>query len=313
MMPTAYVPSILDDAPFKPGPFRLSMGLAPLDLQHWIEPDEHMAAELQEKDRLLRERHHDVFAAQPEAEAGSAEVLALLAAYLPAQFPALYRRLGDRLDNLATGQRWQLSGCPLHPLDIAGRLVQEDLCLMRRAPGETVYRLVGASVCFPTRWRLAAKMGQSLGAIHEPVPGYEAQLAVSMDRFFERLRVERPVWRLNWSLMDDPTYFQPTGHGRRTPNASITVDNAGEKLWLRLERQTLRRLPQTGDILFTIRIHIHPLHHLTRRPAQAAPLAAAMRALPPDMQRYKSLPPFFDAALAWLDRVVADAITTGTP
>jgi hypothetical protein len=289
------------------------MGLAPLDLQHWIEPDEHMAVELQAKDRLLRERHHDVFAAQPEAEAGSAEVLALLAAYLPAQFPALYRRFGDRLDNLATGQRWQLSACPFHPLDIAGRLVQEDLCLLRRTPGETVYRLVGASVCFPTRWRLAAKMGQSVGTIHEPVPGYEAQLAVSMDRFFQRLKVERPVWRLNWSLMDDPTHFQPTGHGRRTPNPGIDVDNAGEKLWLRLERQTLRRLPQTADILFTIRIHIHPLQHLTRRPAQAARMAAAMRALPPDMQRYKSLPPFLDATLAWLDRVVAGATATGTP
>lgn len=307
------LPHILADAPFKPGPFRLSMGLAPLDLQHWIEPDEHLADDLWEKDRLLRERYEDVFAVRPEADAGAAETLALLAAHLPDRFPHLYRRIGNRLDNLATGQRWSLSSDALHPLDVAGRLVQEDLCLMHRAPGEAVYRLVGAAVCFPTRWRLAQKMGQSVRDIHAPVPGYDTQLAASMDRFFERLKTERPVWRLNWSLMDDPALFQPTGHGRHDPHVGIHAENAGEKLWLRIERQTVRRLPRTGDVLFTIRIHTHPLQHLTRRPERAAHLAAAIRALPPDMQRYKSLPPFLDAALAWLDRVVAgEAGSTGS-
>jgi len=297
-------PPVLEDAPFKLGAFRLTMGLGPLDLHDWIEPDEHLVADLQEKDRLLRERYDDVFAVQPEAAPSSSELLALLVKYLPARFPHLYRRTGDRIDNLATGQHWGLASDALHPLDLAGRLVQEDLCLMRRVPSETVYRLVGASLCFPTRWRLAQKMGQSVRDIHAPVPGYDTQLASTMDRFFDRLKTTRPVWRLNWSLMDDPTLFQPTGHGRHEPQMDIDENNAGEKLWLRMERQTLRRLPRTGDILFTIRIHTHSLQHLARRPERAAHLAAAIRTLPPDMQRYKSLPPFLDAVLAWLDQVV---------
>jgi hypothetical protein len=290
---------------FCPEPFRLTMGLVPLDLQDWINPDEHLAQDLFTKAQLLQERHQEVFVALPEAAAASAEVLALLAAYLPARFPAHYRRVGDRLDNLATGERWDLLNTPLHPLDLAGRLVQEDLCLMQRPEGQGVYRLVGASVCFPTRWRLREKIGKSIGAIHAPVPGYDTQLAANMDRFFSRMKTERPVWRLNWSLVNNPALFQPTGHGRCQPDASITVYNAADRLWLRMERQTLRRLPQTHDILFTIRVHVHPLRHLAAQPEQAKALAVALRALPPAILQYKSLQPFRHAVLTWLDRVAS--------
>jgi hypothetical protein len=98
-------------------------------------------------------------------------------------------------------QTWDLAQPALHPLELAGRLVQEDLCLMARAATRAVYRLVGASVCFPTRWRLADKIGQPLQAIHAPVPDYDAQLASTMERFFARLKPDKLVWRCNWSLM----------------------------------------------------------------------------------------------------------------
>jgi hypothetical protein len=304
LRPTPLFPPAPDYAPFSLGPFRLSMGLRPLDLQDWIEPDEHMAVELAEKERLLRDRHPEVFAALQEATESAAEVLELLAAHLPTRFPTLYRREGTLLTNLVRQQTWDLARPALHPLDLAGRLVQEDLCLMAEAP-RAVYRLVGASLCCPTRWRLAEKLGKPLTAIHAPVPGYEDQLASTMDRFFARLKPDKPVWRLNWSLADDPTLFQPTGQGRRERTPEITADNAGEKLWLRMERQTLRRLPRTHAILFTIRVHVRPLLHLARRPEQAALFAAALQALPEPMRLYKSLSPFLAAVLTWLDRVTA--------
>jgi hypothetical protein len=39
---TLLFPPAPDYAPFKAGPFRLSIELRPLELQDWIEPDEHM-------------------------------------------------------------------------------------------------------------------------------------------------------------------------------------------------------------------------------------------------------------------------------
>jgi hypothetical protein len=281
------------------------MGLLPLDPHDWIEPDEHVASELAEKERLLQEQHPAVFAVLPEAFNGSAEVLELLAAHLPARFPSLFTRAGNLLHNQVTRQTWDLSQNVLHPLELAGRLVQEDLCLMQFNAESNLYHLVGASLCFPTRWRLADKIGKPLNLVHGPVPGYEEELASTMDRFFERLKVDKPVWRVNWGLIDDPTLFQPTGHGRKGLNPDITVENAGDKLWLRMERQTLRRLPRTQDILFTIRVYVRPLRELATRPERAAELAATIRSMPEPMRLYKSLPPFQDAVLGWLDRVAA--------
>jgi hypothetical protein len=76
-----------------------------------------------------------------------------------------------------------------------------------------------------------------------------------------------------------------------------------------MERQTLRRLPRTGDILFTIRIYVQPLCEVAAHPERAAHLATAMRALPPHMRGYKSLYPFMEAALQWLDQMAAQTRT----
>ncbi len=125
-----------------------------------------------------------------------------------------------------------------------------------------------------------------------------------MDRLFARLKINRPVWRINWSIVDDPALFQPTGHGSTESRPDITVDNIADQLWIRMERQTLRRLPRSNDILFTIRIYVHPLSYLTTQPDQAARLASTWRGLDEDIQIYKSMLPFKETMLAWLDKIV---------
>ena len=64
-----------DYLPFEPGPYRMTLGLKPLDLAHWIEIDDGLAAILREKRRLLAERHSDVFRALPGSEAAGGEVV----------------------------------------------------------------------------------------------------------------------------------------------------------------------------------------------------------------------------------------------
>jgi hypothetical protein len=304
---TPLFPPDPDYTPYTAESFRVAMGLFPLDLKDWIEPDPKMVLELAEKERLLRERYDEVFIVQPEAYAGSQEVLDLLAAHLPARFPSVYHRAGDVLENAVTGQCWNLAASDLHPLDLAGRLVQEDLCMMKKDPDTDSYRLVGASLCFPTRWSLAEKMGLPLGMIHQPTAGYKEHLDSTMDRFFARMKIDKPVWRLNWGIVDDPTLFQSSGHSQGGFRSDITAENAGEKLWLRVERQTLRRLPRSQDILFTIRVYVKPLTHLLAQPERAAAMARALRGMPDSWLLYKSLSAFLDALLGWLERVAVEA------
>jgi hypothetical protein len=282
--------------PFDGGRFRLMMGLMALPLAAWFEVDAHLGADLAAKRALLEARHGEVFAALPEAHAAAAELLALMAEHLPRHHPDLYRRQGDTLVNVATGECWDLAAPDLHPLDLAGRLVQEDLCLLAAAD-DGPYRLVAATLCSPARWRLADKIGRPLSAIHAPVPGYAEALERPVDRFFGRLAAERPVWRLNWGIVDDPAPFQPEAR----PMAPLAAEAAGERLFLRVERQTLRRLPTTGAVVFTIRTHVTRLDRAVRTPATAAELAAAIRAMPETTAQYKQIAPIAPALLAWLD------------
>jgi hypothetical protein len=180
----------------------------------------------------------------------------------------------------------------VHPLETAARLVPEDLCLMRRTG--TGYVLAAACVCFPSRWRLADKIGRTLGAIHGPVPGYADSLGGAVDRFFERIAADRPVWRLNWTIHDSPEPFQPVAAKRESPA------DLGRDVFLRVERQTLRRLPRSGDVLFTIRTYIRPLGEIAQDAEAARRLAAAIDNLPPAMRDYRSLTHFADALTAWL-------------
>ncbi|MCE7987392.1 MAG: DUF3445 domain-containing protein [Caldilinea sp. CFX5] len=297
------LPTVKTYSPFQPGPFRMAMNLFPLDLAEWIELDSDLPAHLAEKRRLLAERPTEVFAAQPQALCGSQETLALLVEHLTTHFPQIYQCNAETITNQATGEQWQLTDSSLHPLDLAGRLVQEDLCLMQRDPDYGIYRLVAASLCFPTRWRLHEKLGHALAAIHGPTPHYAETIATPMDRAFDKFRADRAVWRLNWSVLDNGALFQPTGHGRKDYITDVTAANAGDKLWLRVERQTLRRLPQSNDILFTIRIYTYPFHTLVGQPAVAQRLAAALVGLDEAMADYKSLRPLLAPALAWLTKV----------
>jgi dimethylamine monooxygenase subunit A len=281
--------------PFEGGRFRLALGLMPLAWARWIEIDRRLAADLAAKRALLEARHGEVFAALPEADAAAAELLAHLAAHLAQHHPEIYTRAGDRLENRATGESWDVARPLLHPLDLAGRLVQEDLCLLR-AQGD-VYRLVAASLCSPARWRLADKLGHPLAEIHAPVAGYAAKLAAPVDRFFATLKPGKLVWRLNWGIVDDPAPFQPVA----PPPKAVSAADAGERLWLRVERQTLQRLPASGAVVFTIRTYITRLDAAIGTRAAATDLAAALRDMPEDSRRYKHIAPIVAPLLDWLD------------
>lgn len=284
--------------PIEDGPWRMAMALRPLDPAEWIAPDDDLEPQLAEKDRLLAERRADVFAALPGSEAAGAELLAKLLTYLPERFPALYRRDGDTL-RIGPERRVALDTAD-PPLLTAGRLVQEDLCLMQSpAPGEP-YCLTAASLCFPTRWRLADKLGQPMAAIHAPVPLYAERMARQVDRFFQHLKADKPVWRINWSLVDDDALFQPAGHGRTAADPRFTVENLPHSVWFRSERQTLVRLPESQAVCFGIRIYQAPLGAVAADPERARRLLNAIETMAAEMDTYKSFAVFREPLAEYL-------------
>jgi hypothetical protein len=264
-----------------------AIGLAPFDVRDWIEIDDRLEAELASKQRILAEEGPEAFAALPGAEAAQAEVLAMLVAHLAARFPAIYRREGDAIRAPPGDRLVSLAGEP--PLLTASRLVQEDLLLMLREPD--AWRLAAGSLCFPSTWRLSEKLGRPLEAIHAPVPGYPGQMASRVARIFDRLDAEAPLQRYNLSIYGDARLRHAETRqapGERFPREHPILDRAH----VRVERQTLRKLPISGAILFTVRVRIDPLAALARRadgPALARALHEHFAALTPAELDYKGL------------------------
>jgi hypothetical protein len=272
------------------------MGLHALAPDDWLDPGLDEAPQMAERRRLLAERPAEVLAALPESAAGQHELFALVLEHLPQRFPERWRRDGAALVDLASGER--IPPAPAEPLKTLGRMVQEDFCLMQASPQG--YRLTAAVLCFPTHWRLADKLGRPLDVIHTPVPGFEARLARPVDRFFAALQAERPVWRVNWSIVDTPALFRPPELRRK--RRTVDPERAGEQLWLRVERQTLRRLAGCGAVVFGIRNYIQPLAEATAAPEVAQALALRLREMPAEMADYKGLTTIRTPLLAWLDQ-----------
>jgi hypothetical protein len=284
------LPSPVLHLPYEAGPHRMVLGLTAIAEPDWLENDSQTPVQIAERLRLLAERRSEVLADTPGAEAACAELRAVLATYRAAHWPG-----------------WTAPACDPaeHPLAAICGWAAEDFCLIRPSPEGPV--LIAAILCFPSRWRLSEKIGRPLMAIHKPVPTYAETLGRPVDRFMGALKPGRLAVRYNWSVHEDPTLFQPTGHGRGSFDPSITTANAGETLWLRVERQTFRLLPQSGAVAFGIRTHITPLAEVVAVPGEAARLAAAVRGVPEELERYKSLMPFRAALLGYLDRRTTEA------
>ena len=273
--------------PYSSGKPPFSIGLTPLDLANWIEADASLAEQLALKQAILADESATAFGALDESAAGQGEVLELLGAHLPARFPSLYRREGAAMRIFPAGRRVALEGEP--PLLIASRLVQEDLLLMRR--GATGWRLVAGSLCFPSTWLLNEKLGREMAAIHAPVPGIGGRMGEMIARIFDNLQPEQPVERFNWSIYGDGELRH--AQSRQEPHERFPADTPVVALaHIRVERQTLRRLPRSGDILFTVRVHADPLAALSSHPRGrilAGALHREVARLDADQLAYKGL------------------------
>lgn len=289
-----------------------AIGLKPLDLENWIEVDGNLAAHLAEKRRLYAEIPQEVFVEEQDTRAAQQEVLDLLTTHLPARFPQTHR-LADGTVEVEGVRPSALAPSPDAPLVAASLLVQEDLILMRR--GTDGWRLAAGSLCFPSSWVLTEKFGRPLHQIHVPVPGFGpgSRPDELIARMFDGLQGQA-MERFNWSVQAGDALYHPLSNVQRDDRASgrpskfadaAAIDAAA---FIRVERQTLRKLALSKDILFTIRIHLDPLAVLARHPDRqrlALSFAGQLQALDRAQLDYKGLTADRDRLVATLERMAA--------
>ncbi|KZP00435.1 hypothetical protein CALVIDRAFT_475853 [Calocera viscosa TUFC12733] len=324
------------------------MGLRSMHWPEWIELDNRYREYHTIRTNRMRIRGSKsvrTMPARPGVPGGAdvaMEVMHELAEYLSRRYPQMFKV--TRLPYMKDDYGWYKEGqiktieiVPLgevhdleaeDPMTVAGLLVQDDLFLTVEGTDGKYYFQAG-SICTGGFWRMEDKIGKALDDIHMGgnVPQCKS-LKPSLTRFFRKMRTDKPVLRNNYFIQIDSelSWSEPTnGHedafdeGTHEPKRELWGDFKPpeptmriEDIHFRTERQSLRRMPRTGAILFTVRTYIEPMVCiLAQEPGVPGRLASSVRSFPDDIFVYKAAHLYRDALLPYLDEAHQKQVEAG--
>ena len=204
-------------------------------------------------------------------------------------------------------------------------LVQDDIAIMLGRPDGQYYLLAGA-ILLAGFWRLKDKFGMPLSEVHTSgdVPGFKEKLEKGMMNFFRRIQPAQPVLRNNYFIQVDDElawsnsigsedYDADDGSGQKQVDGwgSAEKNKAIEHHFFRTERQSLRRLPRSGGVVFTIRTYFEPMTEITKEKGVPGRLASAVRSWGDDVARYKGKDRYEAVLLEYLDRCHREQVEKG--
>ncbi len=190
---------------------------------------------------------------------------------------------------------------PEEPFHWMMRQVQEDIELLDQRGG-ALYVDAGI-LTFGADWSLDFDLGMSFLEIHGPVPrAHELGVFQRAHTFLLGLRAGQNYRRTNWTMtvgrrLDTVTEVYPEWGPDR---ASLTYDEIGPRLHLRVEVQHFVRLPRSNAVMFPIRTYLISLDELCTVPAWSLRLERVLASLPDDLTDYKGLARYRDMTVRWL-------------
>jgi len=258
------------------GSFRFQMALRPGRGESLFAPTPHHGEVMAERRALLLgPQAHHYAAALPQAGRSLQQTAGLVQQWLSAAGTPTTTLPAPASEQPAALAAWCV---------VAGCLWEPDWVVLRPLADNT-YHLAAGSVCFPSGWALADKLGRPLEEIHAPVPGLNRALGRQVQTFLQRLKPGAVWLRDNWGLSADSAL----NHHPVLQLRPLTAEARLAGTWLRYEEQLLARLPDSPDILFAIRVgrvrlpEILPFPEVTRR------LTEALATMPEDVAAYKGL------------------------
>ncbi len=282
--------------------------------------DEHYVAECRER-ALVLEQDPNRCIVLPHMMAAQWDTLELLMESLAADYPDDFVLERD-------GRRWTWTNRPLGirdtftfgdpdtlphaPFEYITRQAQGDFTLQDQRDGN-IY-IDGGMVTTQADWSLEFDVGMTFHEWHGPVPvAHDLGVFDRALQFLMRIRYGQPVRRLNWTMTVNPRLdTSPENYPVWGPDrTTITPENVADRLFLRVELQTLFRLPRSNGILFGVRAYLASIGDLARVPKWGRRLHRVLRDLHPELEAYKGLSRFRQTAVDHLARF-DDGAATGT-
>ena len=295
--------SVAEHYPFNGSRNRLRLGLSTIPASEWIHYENDYSKRIAEKKELIQQQRRRVIQYVESREAAQHELLECVLLYIANYKSDLFTVNEEVVISHADNNEYELARYQHNPLELVSYLVPDDFCLLEKDNDD--YRLIAASVCNPTYWELSEKMGQSLKNVHAPIPNLEDKIGRMIRHFFTNLKVDDYFQRSNWFLTTNPNFpLFLDDSSLKNEIESLTINNIEEKLFLRTERQSFRKLKNAENIAFGIKIDVSPLSVIKQHTAIAEDLIVAINTMSLEQKQLLGINAYEDLLNEYLHNVI---------
>ncbi|KAH6952448.1 hypothetical protein BKA56DRAFT_443588, partial [Ilyonectria sp. MPI-CAGE-AT-0026] len=255
--------------PFRPfrWTYHQTMSLSKLEPDYWIELENNYFDVLKQRKDLLSQHGTSVLNYGPGSELACRELMEMVLQHLCIRYPHCFSLTNSNtvFENHLLGIITDLAST--HPLHVLFDHVPEDFAIMLRNETDGMYYLKAGFICSSIGWTFGTHFNRQLRAIHTEVNDYEQKMAKSMDRYFSKLPTSKPIQRGAWFVEDwKPLFITPEEYQANRGTLHRGEDVPIYQCYLRVDWQTLRRLPLSGAIVFNFEAIFTPMTELRDEP-----------------------------------------------
>ncbi|KAK0210369.1 hypothetical protein DFS33DRAFT_1403550 [Desarmillaria ectypa] len=271
------------------------MSLKKMEPDWWLELESTYCERIAQRKELYARYGKKIVNALPGSEEACRELMEMVIQFLTCRYPNqfIYDANDGALENRILGTVTQTRH--INPLIVLLENVPEDFLITQGDTKTGLYSLRAGVSCSAVGWNLGTKIGKNLSEIHMPVPDYKERMEFSMDRwawsgwYFKKMSCEKPIQRGSWNLeKGQPLFLQPDTPEwaeREDPDAQGRMDISDVNL--RVDWQTLRRLPVSRAIVFNFKALFTPVVQFREEPYIPKLLLKVLREGKKELLEYK--------------------------
>jgi hypothetical protein len=277
----------------------------------WLEVENSYVSRVKERQELFRDHGSKVLDYLPGSELVCKELMEMCLQFYCARYPSYFSLSANNKNfhNRILGTDTEIKR--FHPLHILLNNVPEDFAIVLRNEDDGMYYFRAGVICSSLGWNVGTKIGMQLKDIHAPIPDYKEKMSFSMDRYFSKMPTNAPIQRGSWGLEVGTPLFMPPGHPHEKLREIQKPDLTIEECHLRVDWQTLRRLPLSGGIVFNFKALFTPVQEFRDEPYIPALLLKILKDGKKNLMEYKNTWHVEHVCLPELEEYDREQVTKG--
>ncbi|KAF2144075.1 uncharacterized protein K452DRAFT_246230 [Aplosporella prunicola CBS 121167] len=268
--------------------YHQTMSFSKMDSDWWLELENTYVNRVKQRQDLFAKHGKRVLDSLPGSELACKELMEMCLEFLCARYPHYFRL--DKCEMIFHNDilRTQSNLKQEHPLHTILNNIPEDFGITLRDDKTGYYYLRAGVICSSLGWDLGVKLGMRLDEIHQPIPDYKEKMRFSMDRYFAKKPTDKAIQRGSWGLEVDEPLYMPAGDPhekyREVQDPSLDIS----RMHLRVDWQTLRRLPLSGAIVFNFKALFTPVEAFREEPYIPSLLLRILKNGKKNLMEYKN-------------------------